>query len=242
MADQNDTPSTEELAKELAATETVAGMKGAGNDTSETAPDPEKTPDAPAESKQESAAPTPPESPADSPEPEAKPTPEPREIAPPSSTQGDKKAADTKRRKRVIAKTERPDLVDTKEEKRKNEIREEMEAVTRERDEFLIEAQGCQDQLTELSAKLYPHAVKSDSLVDAVRGHIKAQKKIRANRASNPERIKEILKAAGRAPIDAAFHRQRARGMKRPTRTPMTAKKPAGDKAPGAGSHGKAAE
>ncbi len=243
MADQkdNDTPSTEELAKELAATETVAGMKSAGNDTPETAPDPEPASDAPAETPSEAAA-SAHESPADSPAPEAKQTPEPREIAPPSSTQGDKKAADTKRRKRVIAKTERPDLVDTKEEKRKNEIREEMEAVTRERDEFLIEAQGCQDQLTELSAKLYPHAVKSDSLVDAVRGHIKAQKKIRANRASNPERIKEILKAAGRAPIDAAFHRQRARGMKRPTRTPMTAKKPAGDKAPGAGSHGKAAE
>ena len=117
-----------------------------------------------------------------------------------------------------------------------------MEAVTRERDEFLTEAQGCQDQLTELSARLYPHAVKSDSLVDAVRGHIKAQKRIRANRATNPERIKEILKQAGKAPIDAAFHRQRARGMGRPTRKPMAQAKPAGDKAPGAAPHGNAAE
>ena len=243
MADQkdNDTPSTEELAKELAATETVAGMKSAGNDTPETAPDPEPASDAPAETPSEAAA-SAHESPADSPAPEAKQTPEPREIAPPSSTQADKKAAETKRRKRVIAKTERPDLADTEDEKRKNEIREAMEVVTRERDEFLAEAQGCQDQLTALSAELYPHVVKSDSLVDAVRGHIKAQKKIRANRATNPERIKEILKAAGKAPIDAAFHRQRARGMKRPTRTPITAAKPGGDKAPGAAPHGNAAE
>lgn len=235
MQDTTDTPSTEELAKELAAIE-------GGDNTTETAPDPEPAPDAPAEPEQKPATPTPPESPADSPEPEAKPTPEPREIAPPSSAQADKKAAETKRRKSVIAKTERPDLVDTDEEKRKNVIREKMEAVTAERDDFLTEAQGCQDQLTELSVELYPHAAKSDSLVDAVRGHIKAQKKIRANRASNPERIKEILKAAGKAPIDAAFHRQRARGMKRPTRTQIKPAKPAGDKAPEAAPHGNAAE
>ena len=234
MATPEDTPTTEELATELASIE--------GDDNApETAPDPEPASDAPAETPSETAA-SAHESPADSPAPEAKQTPEPREIAPPSSAQAEKKAAETKRRKRVIAKTERPDLADTEDEKRKNEIREAMEVVTRERDEFLTEAQGCQDQLTELSAKLYPHVVKSDSLVDAVRGHIKAQKKIRANRASNPERIKEILKAAGKAPIDAAFHRQRARGMARPTRTPITAAKPGGDKAPGAAPHGNAAE
>ena len=235
---ENDTPSTEELAEEL------AGMEGAGNDNAtETAPDPEPAPDAPAEPEPEPAAPTPPESPADSPEPEAAPTPEPREIAPPSSAQADKKVADTARRKDVIAKTERPaEVVDPDEEKRKNEIREEMEDVTAERNAALDEAQACQDRLTDLSAKLYPHAVKSDSLVDAVRGHIKAQKKIRANRASNPERIKEILKAAGKAPIDAAFHRQRARGMARPTRTQIKPEKPAGEAAPGAAPHGNAAE
>ncbi len=236
MPDPEDTPSTEELAKELAATEAATG--DGGDNAIETAPDPESIPDAPAE-----PAATPTESPADSPEPEAKPTPEPREIAPPSSTQADKKAADTKRRKKVIAKTDRPpEILDEEEEKRKNEIREEMQAVTAERDDFLGEAQGCQDRLTELSAELYPHIAKSDSLVDAVRGHIKAQKRIRANRATNPERIKEILKQAGKAPIDAAFYRQRARGMARPTRKPIAATKPDGDKAPGAAPHGNAAE
>lgn len=242
-ANDNDTPSTEELAKELAATEGGDGNDNAGATESETAPDPETTPDAPAEKEPEPAAPTPPESPADSPEPEAKPTPEPREIAPPTKAQADKKAADTTRRKDIIAKTDRPaEVFDEEEEERKNAIREEMELVTTDRDDFLTEAQGCQDRLRELSIELYPHAAKSDSLVDAVRGHIKAQKRIRANRASNPERIKEILKLAGKAPVDAAFHVQRARGMARPKRTQITPAKPAGEAAPGAAPHGNAAE
>lgn len=218
MSDPNDTPSTEELAEELAATE--------GDNATETAPDPAE-PEAPAEpTPQEPAAPTP-EPPAPTPEPEAEPTPEPREIAPPSSAQAEKKAAEGKRRKKVIDAAERPAEVDPEEEKRKNAIREEMQAVTADRDALLGEAQGCQDRLAELSAELYPHAAKSDTLVDAVRGHIKAQKRIRANRQSNPARIAEILKAAGKAPIDAAFHRQRARGMSRPTRTQITPEKPA---------------
>ena len=216
MQDTTDTPSTEELAEELAATE----------ETLETAPDPEPVPDAPAEPEPEPAAPAP-ESPADSPEPEAEPTPEPREIAPPSSAQGDKKAADTGRRETAIDAAERTrEPVDAEEEKRKNVIREKMEAVTAERDGLLDEAEACQARLRELSAELYPHSAKSDTLVDAVRGHIKAQKTIRANRAGNPARIAEILKQAGKAPIDAAFHRQRARGMSRPTRTPAAAAKP----------------
>ncbi len=217
MPDEDDTPSTEELATELAATE----------ETPETAPDPEPAPDAPAELEPEPAAPAP-ESPAPDPEPEAEPA--PREIAPPSSAQADKKAAETGRREAAIDAAERTrEPVDPEEEKRKNAIREKMQEVTAERDGFLDDAEGCQAKLRELSAELYPHSAKSDSLVDAVRGHIKAQKKIRANRAGNPARIAEILKQAGKAPIDAAFHRQRARGMARPTRTPVTAAKPEGE-------------
>lgn len=239
MQDTTDTPSTEELAKELAATEGGDGNDNAGATETETAPDPETTPDAPADKSPEEPPPGPDETktpPDDSgPGPEEKDEAPDRTIAPPSQAQADKKEADTKRRKDVIAKAERPaEIFDEEEEDRKNAIREEMELVTTDRDDFLAEAQGCQDRLTELSGLLYPHQVKSDSLVDAVRGHIKAQKRIRANRASNPERIKEILKLAGKAPVDAAFHRARARGMGRPTRKPMTSAKPAGDKAPGA--------
>ena len=225
----NDTPSTEELANELAATEGGDGNDDAGATETETAPDPAPGPDAPADPAEtpDPAAPSPPDPPAEDPKPEAEPAAEPREIAPPTKAQADKKTADTDRREKVIEATDRPrEAVDPDEEKRKNAIREEMEAVTDERDAFLDEAQACQERLTELSAALYPHSAKSDSLVDAVRGHIKAQKKIRANRASNPARIAEILKAAGKAPIDAAFHKQRARGMTRPRRSPAAPVKP----------------
>ena len=222
MSDPNATPSADELAAELEELETNAGNAETGD--TETAPDPAE-PEAPAAPDPEPAAPAPP---APDPEPEAEPA--PREIAPPSSAQADKKAADTTRRKTIIAETERPrEAVDPEEEKRKNAIREEMQKVTADRDALLDEAQACQDKLTQLSQELYPHAAKSDTLVDAVRGHIKAQKRIRANRQSNPARIAEILKQAGKAPIDAAFHRQRARGQSRPTRTPVTAKADEGD-------------
>jgi hypothetical protein len=213
MSDPNDTPSTEELANELAATE--------GTDSPETAPDP---------------APVEPEAPAaqaDPPAPDPEPDPAPaKTIAPPLNTaQADKKAADTTRRKKVIADTETPELpLDEAEEKRKAGIRAAIEEVQEALTEALALAETCRADLRELMADLYPHMVDSDKLVDSVRGHIAAQKKIRANRASNPARIAEILKAAGRSPIDQAFHVQRARGMGRPTRSQA---KPAADNSGG---------
>jgi len=207
MPDENETPSTEELANELSETETSSP---------ETAPETETTPpETPAE-------PTPEPTPSPSPEPESDPEPPAeREIAPPSSAQADKKSADSKRRKETIATAERPATeVDAEEEKRKAAIHEELAVVEAELQEHLDGIETCRAASRQLMAELYPHTVESDTLVDAVRGHIAAQKKIRANRQSNPARIAEILKAAGKAPIDAAFHRARARGMSRPTRTP----------------------
>lgn len=217
---ENEQPTTEELANELAATET---------ETPETAPDsaPEETPasDAPAET----PAPDPPE-----------PDPEPdKTIAPPvkakasSSAQADKKAADGSRRKKVIADSAIADLpVDEEEEKRKAGIYDELEAVQAELEEALAAVESCKGRARDLMAELYPHTTGSDKLVVAVRGYVASQKKIRANRASSPARIAEILKAAGRSPIDQAFQVQRARGMSRPTRNP--APKPAtGDQGDG---------
>jgi len=213
----NEVPTTEELAEELAATE----------ETPETAPDPEPAPEAPAEPEPEPAAPDP-APPAADPEPEAEPTPE-REIAPPSSAQADKKAADGKRRKKAIDSAERPDAeVDEAEEKRKAGIQSKLAECQAELEDHLEGIEGCRERMRDLMAELYPHTAESDRLVDSVRGHIAAQKKIRANRASNPARIAEILKAAGKAPIDAAFQKQRARGQSRPTRTP-TAKADQGE-------------
>jgi hypothetical protein len=191
MPDPNQ-PTSDDLAAELDEIETASEP--------ETAPAPDTAPEAPAE-----PAPTP-ESPPD------------RTIAPPSAAQA-KKAADAPRRATAIAAAP-PTLspVSEAEEKRRAGIQEKLGAVQVELDGHLKAIEDCRTRSRELMAELYPHTAESDSLVDAVRGHIAAQKTIRANRASNPERIAEILKAAGKAPIDAAFHRQRARGMARPTR------------------------
>jgi len=209
MNDTNDTPTTEELATELAATET--------------APDP-----APAEPE----APAGPEFQAD-PEPEPEPEPDPpaaepaKTIAPPvKAAQADKKTADATRRKKAIAAAPPPDtMAQDEEDTRKAGIYDRLEAVQTELDEHLEAVESCKAQARELMAELYPHSTGSDKLVDAVKGHIARQKEIRANRQSNPARIAEMLKAAGRSPIDQAFHVQRARGARRPTRSPP---KPAG--------------
>jgi hypothetical protein len=211
MTNGTETPTTDELAKELAATE--------GTDSPETAPDPAPAeapaPDAPAEPAAETPAP-------------ATPAAEPdKTIAPPvNGAQADKKAADTTRRKKAVADAPAVDTNDQDEEDaRKAKIYDQLEAVQAEVDEHLDAVKSCKAQARDLMAELYPHSLQSDTLVDAVRGHIAAQKKIRASRASNPARIAEILKAAGRSPIDQAFHVQRARGARRPTRSPP---KPAG--------------
>ncbi len=217
-----DTPTTDELAKELAATE--------GTDSPETAPDPAAATTAQPEAP---AAQADPPAPDPEPDPPGGDTEAERTIAPPLNTaQADKKAADTTRREATIAATPDADTtVQDEEDKRKAGIYEKLEAVQAE----LLEAQAavddCKAQARDLMAELYPHSAESDKLVDAVRGHIKAQKKIRATRASTPARIAEILKAAGRSPIDQAFHVQRARGMGRPIRSQV--KPPGADKGDG---------
>ncbi len=220
----NETPTLAELAKELAATEST-----------ETAPDPDLAAKAETDPPADQA-----DKPATEPDPPGGDTETAKAAAPaapPASsqveTQAEKKAADTSRRKDTIAERKTPDLpVDEGEEKRKAGIYAAIEEVQAALDQAEALAEECRGNLRELNAELYPHMAGSDKLVDAVRGHIKAQKKIRANRASNPARIAEILKAAGRSPIDQAFQVQRARGMGRPTRRLAT---PAADK-PGGGS------
>lgn len=129
----------------------------------------------------------------------------------------DKKAADKKRRDAAIAARPDVDMSDVEaEDERKAEIFELLAEVDDEEEAAQAVVDECHEKTRELMGELYPHTIKSDRLVDAVRGHIAAQKKIRAHRATNPERLKELLKQAGKAPIDAAFHVQRARGMARP--------------------------
>ncbi|MCK5317141.1 MAG: hypothetical protein KAJ55_04470 [Anaerolineales bacterium] len=204
MTNGTDQPTPEDLASELDELETNAGNAETGSSEPETAPASEPAPEAPAD-----------------------PAPD-RTIAPPLNTaQADKKAADTTRRTRAIADSPAPDTTASDaEEKRKAAIYEKLDAVQGDLLEAQAAVETCKGRARDLMAELYPHAQESDKLVDSVRGHIAAQKKLRASRASNPARIAEILKAAGRSPIDQAFHVQRARGMGRPTRSQA---KPAAD-------------
>lgn len=218
-------PTTDELAAELNELE-----EGAETSTEETAPD------QPAEQPEETDAPSdgtdPPEEgtdPAESGttddsqavdepgEDDDRTIAQPLKTQAPATSQADKKAADAERRKAAIAAAPKMDFSDLEaEEERKAEIFELLAEVDDEEEAAQAVVDECHEKTRELMGELYPHTIKSDRLVDAVRGHIAAQKKIRAHRATNPERLKELLKQAGKAPIDAAFHVQRARGMARP--------------------------
>ena len=84
----------------------------------------------------------------------------------------------------------------------------------------------------DVMGQLYPASVASDRHVDAVRGYLQASQEERRTRGAHPARLKELLARAGKAPIDAAFQRARARGQGRPTRSPVgQAKAPAEDQA-----------
>jgi len=186
-------------------------------DTPETEPEtPEE--ETPAETPAADPAPDPePDPPADEPpvEAAAKPKRKPRTQA-----QKDKRKADDARRKKAIADAPRPpdpSKEDAAEQKRKAEIREKMAAVQGEIDDLEADTDGKKAELRALSAELYPHLEASDHHTVAVKGYIESQKKVRATRASNPETIKRMLAQAGKAPIDAAMSRQKARGQSRPT-------------------------
>lgn len=212
------TPTTEELAAELAAVEETPEPAGEPAQPEAEAPEaPQDPPEAPEQPEAEAPAKT---------------------IAPPvKAAQAEKKTADSKRRKKAIADAPRPpdpSKEDLKIQAEKEEIRAKMADVQDQLDGHLDECELCRDELRRLSSELNPHLGGSDHHVTAVRGYVASQKELRRTRASSPERIAAVLKAAGKSPIDAAFAKQRARGQARPTRTPITPAKPEGDAAPGA--------
>jgi len=226
-----DNPTTEELAKELAATEPETETLEAAPVTDPDPADPAAPADTPGVTDFSAADPDPPGGDAEPEKTIAQPV---KAKAATSTAQADKKAADGSRRKKVIADSAVKDVpVDEAEAKRKGDIYDALEDVQKELEEALAAVENCKGRARELMAKLYPHTTGSDKLVVAVRGYVASQKKIRANRASSPARIAEILKAAGRSPIDQAFQVQRARGMSRPTRTPAAKAPATGDQGDG---------
>lgn len=133
--------------------------------------------------------------------------------------QADKRAADKVRHDASLQDPPAPTEADEAEEKRKAGIREKLGAVQDTLEKALATIDTCKEEARALMADLYPSLVKSDRPVDAVKGYVASQKALRKNRALEPARLKALLEAAGKAPIDAAFHRQRARGMARPIRS-----------------------
>ena len=149
-----------------------------------------------------------------------------------------RKAKDVARREAIKkAEGEIPEPADITEEeaeedKRKDELRAKLQETAAEIEELEDEIEKLKAQGREIMGDLYPHTVESDRHVDAVRGYLKASQDERKNRGAHPARLRELLSRAGKAPIDAAFQRARARGMSRPTRPAMNAgNAPAGDQA-----------
>lgn len=201
-------------------------------DVPATAPDPADVPDVPDVPETEpeiAAAPgAPADVPADPPVDKARAARKPRTEA-----QKEKRKADDARRKAAIAEAPRPEpsKEQSADAKRKAALQEELAAVQADIAEAEGIIAGAKERVGELLQEIYPSLGKSDRHVDAVRGYIKSEKELRANRALAPARLKAMLQAAGKAPIDAAFSVQRARGMARPVRA---APPPAKDNGEGA--------
>lgn len=135
----------------------------------------------------------------------------------------EKRDADIARRDKAIAAAPRPpdpSEADLEEQTRKADLRQRMNAVQNDIDELGLATDEKKEELKALSAELYPHLVASDHHTTAVKGYVESQKALRRTRASNPETLKRMLALAGKAPIDAAMTRQKARGQKRPERQP----------------------
>lgn len=207
-ADLAETAETPALEPDAAESEAATGADTADPDPSgtvappETAPDSEAVAAAPGATAAVEAAP-------------AKTARRPRTDA-----QKAKRKADDARRKDAIkvAQANRPPVEDDPEAERKAAIREELEAIDADMTEAEAHLDKCKARTKELISELYPAMKANDRHVDAVRGYVKSQKDMRANRALAPARLKAMLEQAGKAPIDAAFSTQRARGFSRPTR------------------------
>ena len=155
----------------------------------------------------------------------------PKVRKPRTDAQKAKRKADDARRKAAIADAQanQPEPTDDPDAERKAGIREELQAVADDMEEAEAHLDQCKTRTKELLAELYPAMKANDRHVDAVRGYVASQKNMRANRALAPARLKAMLEQAGKAPIDAAFSTQRARGFSRPTRQAQGI--PAGDAA-----------
>lgn len=136
-----------------------------------------------------------------------------------------RKAQDAARRATIAqAEADAPLPQDiTEEEAREIQRKEDLQTQLLATAQEILDHETAIDELKvksrQLMAEIYPQTVESDRHVDAVRGYLKSSQTERQNRGAHPARLKELLARAGKAPIDAAFHRAKSRGTHRPTRS-----------------------
>lgn len=132
----------------------------------------------------------------------------------------EKKAADEARHKEALENTPRPEPDPELEASiaRKAELRKEIEDAQGRVDELQGKIDAEREFIQAKLLELYPTQAESDRPVDAIRGYLNRQAEERKNRPANRTMIENLLKTAGKAPVDAAFHHARARGTQRPTR------------------------
>lgn len=146
----------------------------------------------------------------------------PRKIDTPTDT---RKAQDAARRKTIAqAELDAPVPEDITEEeareiRRKDDLQTELVVIAQEILDHETSVEELKLKSRQIMAEIYPQTVESDRHVDAVRAYLKSSQAERQNRGAHPARLKELLARAGKAPIDAAFHRARSRGQNRPTRS-----------------------
>jgi hypothetical protein len=139
-----------------------------------------------------------------------------------AGAQKDKQAADTTRRTAAVAEGQAntPPISEAEvaENARRDDLRASMETNQLQIDELEAQADELREQSAKLLLSLYPQQGANDPHHVAVKGFLKASRAERANRASNPAKLKALIENMQKSPIDAAMTRHTKRGTRRPER------------------------
>jgi hypothetical protein len=139
-----------------------------------------------------------------------------------AGAQKDKQAADTTRRTAAVDEGQAniPPMseADAAENKRRDAIRSSLVNNQTTIDNLEADADKLREQSAKLLLSLYPQQGPNDPHHVAVKGYLAASRMERANRASNPAKLKALLENMQKSPIDAAMTRHTKRGTRRPDR------------------------
>lgn len=138
-----------------------------------------------------------------------------------------KSAADGPRRAEAVAEYQdnipEPSEEQVAEEERRAKIRESMVANQETIDNLEADIENLREQNAKLLLALYPQQGENDPRHVAVKGFLEASRRERANRASNPAKLKALIEQMHKSPIDAAMTRHTKRGTRRPERPQKSA-------------------